>query len=978
MTGIEPLLGPALAKAAGTGTAKATLSAGGALVQARRRRKVRALLRTGSLSRELRELEQLNPAQISDLVRFCESTDIEQIAASLSRAYLLEGNSRKSSELEEAVRAELRERVAIHIGADRIDEICSVLFAALTELVLANARVAAAGDKTSPALHAQLVKTAGSLAAASLRNAELLRGLNGLDEINKFVCEMREQVVALRGSMRLPHAGTSRQVPYERLYVQPRLSVSTREVNGQVRAADEDLLFDETRRRRSASIDSILQRFGRVVVLGDPGGGKSTLSEKLIFDIASSSGEAAIVPFLVVIRDYAKQLKGANKKISIIEHLEQNCKFPFGITAPSKSIEYLLLNDRAVVVFDGLDELLDTSLRREVVQAVESFAHRYPACPILVTSRRIGYLDAPLDADLFALVQLGEFTEENVKTYATNWFRLDEGIPPERRTLLANTFMADSQFVPDLRANPLLLSLMCGIYATENYIPANRPDVYEKCSLLLFERWDKQRGIKPDLPFDAHVQAAMRSLALYMYRHQGEEGIHRTRLTEYMTEYLLERRFDNEESAENAAVEFIDFCKGRAWVLTDIGADTYGFTHRTFLEYFAASQLVRQNPGAQPLFDTLREYIATGSWDVVAQLALQIVGRNVEDASDQFLELLLSEYHSRKKFDRAVYNIFSFVVRSLEFVVPKPALLEDICKVSVELFFSGGSAAVETLKSPLAALSQVSVENQGRVGDVLRDILAERFQTGDDLVQVAQAAFLVMLNGESGPSGAYWEKWSLENLALFEAYAKPLSRKLWWLAVLLYEQGMVSLSRVLKAHGLGALYRHDYPGGFLAPPFAYRLLTAERFYGSGQIPGLVGAIGRGRVRQIKNDLDKNLTELIGSRFRYRKMHVSLAQNLYGFGRHGHRVAKLGGRPYEVILCLPVIEIVASGKTDVESLLGDDDNSDLRLLTLVRLGRENVDCLPQRMFDCLETRPDVANLFRSWVTRNYSFVSGIGN
>ncbi len=179
---------------------------------------------------------------------------------------------------------------------------------------------------------------------------------------------------------------------------------------------------------------------------------------------------------------------------------------------------------------------------------------------------------------------------------------------------MANSFLRDSEFVQDLRVNPLMLSLMCGIYSS-SYIPRNRPDVYEKCALLLFDRWDKQRGIRAPLSFDAHVQAAMRSLALWLYpRQEAQQGLPRDQLIRYMTEYLLRKRFDQEEDAEQAATEFIDFCKGRAWVLTDVGSNLYGFTHRTFLEYFAASQLVKLHPSAAGLLDELWPHIARSQW----------------------------------------------------------------------------------------------------------------------------------------------------------------------------------------------------------------------------------------------------------------------------------------------------------------------------------------------------------------------------
>ena len=256
----------------------------------------------------------------------------------------------------------------------------------------------------------------------------------------------------------------------------------------------------------------------------------------------------------------------------------------------------------------------------------------------------------------------------------------------EGHRLIANawpgSFIRDSEFVADLRVNPLMLSLMCGIYATENYIPRNRPDVYEKCALLLFERWDRQRGIQSSLSFETHVYAAMRSLAFYMYC-QEQPQLRREELVNFIKGYLLEKRFDDADVAEAAAEEFIDFCKGRAWVLTDVGEEKYGFTHRTFLEYFSASQLVRLHPGAEQLFTALRDRLSARELDVVGQLALQILGRTVEDGADDFLQLTVEAASSVAPLERV--NLLSFASRALQFIVPKPNVLRAIVTSSIQL-----------------------------------------------------------------------------------------------------------------------------------------------------------------------------------------------------------------------------------------------------------------------------------------------------
>ncbi|WIX85517.1 NACHT domain-containing protein [Amycolatopsis sp. DG1A-15b] len=907
MTGLEALLGPSIAKAAATGVTRAGIWGSQKIFEAKRKRKIRALLDSKGDSKCADLLASLDQNDVDKVLSFCQSSEFNNCSLMLTRARLIEGQGRKSEKVAAAVRGEIEEGLRLHLGHAPESPLPELLFSALNESVTLNIKRLSDSDiSASPTLKAELIKTIGSLASAGVRNVDLMQSLASIGEINEFASDFRSHIAATSGTMRLPHAGAKRRVAYEQLFVQPRLHVR-QSTNETAQIAPLQLLDDEGKQARD-----LLEEHTRMVILGDPGGGKSTLSRHLIFQIAAEdAGSLARVPFFVELKEYAKSLRDPSNKQTVVEYLEGVCRAPNNSVPPKDAIEYLLLNDRAVVVLDGLDELLDTSLRRTVVEIVESFSYKFPTCPILVTSRKIGYDEAPLDPHLFSVIDLDEFDDNDVNNYVEKWFRLEETIKEDlTKKRFTESFIEDSEFVSDLRHNPLLLSLMCGIYASENYIPTNRPDVYEKCSLLLFERWDKQRGIERPLSFDAHVQAAMRSLALYMLTNSEDATLPRLRTLEFMKSYLLEKRFDNEEDAENAANEFIEFCQGRAWVLTDVGSETYGFTHRTFLEYFSASQLVKQNSSADKLYRILSSKIQAKEWDVVAQLSLQILGKQVEDGADDFLLLAMADCDKRTMSSEE-RNIVSFVTRSLQFLVPKPIVLQKICDLAIEysrepgiLFSVTTHAAPNETEWPIVDLRHVAKENITRVGDTLRASVKKSFSANgvEERILFAATVAFTYFSIKTPSSLAYWIEWTTENAEVH--FRHIIDQKLdeyWWLGILELERDGITLRHMLSLHGATSLYRYEISGlGVAKPPLAFRQLAG----GSGLITDSYrDEKSRAALRRrVRRQLSSEFSTIMSMRV---KMSPAELRPITGLISEGHSRAIT--RTSELILLLPLIE-----------------------------------------------------------------------
>ena len=318
----------------------------------------------------------------------------------------------------------------------------------------------------------------------------------------------------------------------------------------------------------------------------------------------------------------------------------------------------------------------------------------------------------------------------------------------DQRTTKAASFFSESRIVADLCTNPLMLALMCNIYRGESYIPTNRPDVYEKCAVMLFERWDKGRGIRVTLPIEAHIRPAMMHLAHWIYADEGlQSGVTEQRLIAKTTDYLCPKRFEDRDEAESAAKQFIEFCRGRAWVFTDTGTTKegdrlYQFTHRTFLEYFTAAQLVRTNPTPEPLLGVLLPKIVKREWDVVAQLAFQIQNKNVEGAGDELLTRVKNSAISLSNGE--AWNLLSFATRCLEFIVPSPRVCRDLATTCVGLMIQRAlqrplreqmtfkHSEYADPREAIAGLLHASSENRRTIKETLQQELVRRINSAND------------------------------------------------------------------------------------------------------------------------------------------------------------------------------------------------------------------------------------------------------
>ncbi len=396
----------------------------------------------------------------------------------------------------------------------------------------------------------------------------------------------------------------------------------------------------QPKRERDSEPLSALEAFAlyrKIVLLGDPGSGKSTFVNHLAYCLAAHAtspnagwlqklpdwpeAEADRLPILVVLRDFARWLPDPLPDEANVTHLwdfivQMLHKQKLDGVAPL--LETALNEGRSLLLLDGLDEVTHVEQRRFVRDAVEAFIGRYHQNFLLVTCRILSYQEPDEEKEepdlrlspRYRSFTLADFNQEQRDDFVQAWYgelKRKGHLPGLDATLLSRDLQrairrSDLQRVA---GNPLLLTVMAMVHVEKGELPDSRALLYDETIELLLSRWEstKDDASVPQLRqmllaanrTDADLKTRLAEVAFTVHTQAGSAAAgDEHKVADIGETYLCEQLSRLNKKDLGWGQRLLEILKERAGLLIERAPGQFAFPHRTFQEYLAGVHLAAQ------------------------------------------------------------------------------------------------------------------------------------------------------------------------------------------------------------------------------------------------------------------------------------------------------------------------------------------------------------------------------------------------
>lgn len=409
-----------------------------------------------------------------------------------------------------------------------------------------------------------------------------------------------------------------------------------------------------------------VQQYSKLIVFGKPGVGKTTFLKYLAIQCIEEQFTSECIPIFISLKDFAE----APKQPDILDYIAQQL-FKYEIIDAKVKAEQLLKQNKILVLLDGLDEVREEDSKK-VLKQIQDFSYQFHNNKIVITCR-IAAKEYTFQG--FTEVEVADFDEDQIATFAQNWFRLSDPVKNKRFIKTLN----EKKPIQELATNPLLLTLLCLVFDKAGNFPVNRSELYTEGMDVLLRKWDVKRNIeRDDIYNNLSLQLKknlLSKIALITFE-QNNYFFKQKTVERYIADFISHLREANIEIKEleldsEAIFKSIEVQHG---LLVERAKGIFSFSHLTFHEYFAATKIatISDVKESKKALQNLASHITEKSWREVFLLTCEML-----TSSDYLLRCMKQQVDALIANDKDLLCFHSWVDEKCRFVKApyKPATI---------------------------------------------------------------------------------------------------------------------------------------------------------------------------------------------------------------------------------------------------------------------------------------------------------------
>lgn len=535
-------------------------------------------------------------------------------------------------------------------------------------------------------LNWQEVSTVQTVSAENFANAA--QPENKTDSLQQLREHCRQKILSQHSRMRLL---SGEEIGVDQLYVD--VWVLNRSPRSYQVSLDKLLQTFDLRNDRLGLGDRIKRNPGfeiananaKLLILGKPGAGKTTFLKHLAVDWCKGQFQSDLVavfiefrrvrdrewqlldaigkelgldegPQIRALKQQIEQLKQSLSKSSEEERQKNSEIKAFQEKLEALALQILLKEGNFLVLMDGLDEVPNNELRRNVQEQLREVAEEYANNRWILTCRTQIIASIP---DGFASVEVADFSPEQVQQFVQNWFQANGQANAEvlRQWEIFDNAVSKNLALKELAVTPVLLSLMCLVFHDEGEMPSQMTDLYKRGIRLLLERWNDAKAIENwEVGVNAYRQLSVEQKEALLIEIAARKFENPKNFVLFQQDEIATQIADFIHLANHEeGVAVLEAMEAQHGLLIERADELWSFSHLTFQEHFTV-QWLTQLPSEQ-----LAEKISNSQWQQVVE---QLV--RSQQPADRLLRLIKQAVDQSIAREPAIQTLLSKLLKKLE------------------------------------------------------------------------------------------------------------------------------------------------------------------------------------------------------------------------------------------------------------------------------------------------------------------------